>query len=201
MKNDLQPYSIIPLLNSVLTLKWQYLSLRSDCPGPGWLQTLCLCKQAHEGRKMLRGETGDQALLEIPFPQQACLVLGPAEAHIKGAAVVLITPPPSVFLYVLLSFCVFTSSLLFPFIYMFLSPPRKEQLSGFILRKWSKSYDCAAQLQRCVRTSDWTAWIKPRLDASAHVLHRWEDIFRTCGQTCAQLMSKSEVKTPPPHHH
>lgn len=42
---------------------------------------------------------GEQAALEIPFPQQACLVLdtrGPAEAHIKEVAAVLIILPLSV---------------------------------------------------------------------------------------------------------
>lgn len=29
-----------------------------------------------------------ETMLEIPFPPQACLMLGPTEAHIKGAAAV-----------------------------------------------------------------------------------------------------------------
>ncbi|KAJ4928690.1 hypothetical protein JOQ06_004316, partial [Pogonophryne albipinna] len=54
-------------------------------------------KQSCEG---VRQETR----LEIPFPQQASDTQGPAEAHIKGAAALLITLPPSVFLYVSVSF-------------------------------------------------------------------------------------------------
>lgn len=78
-------------------------------------------------------------MLEIPFPQQACLVLdtqGPAEAHIKGAAAVLIILPPSVFLYVLLSFCVFTSSpSLSVSIYIHVSFTTEEQLSLLFKKK------------------------------------------------------------------
>lgn len=68
---------------------------------------------AHRGSEGWGGETGDQAALEIPFPRQACLVLdtqGPTEAHIKGAAAVLIIVPPAVFLYVSVSSCLSSSS-------------------------------------------------------------------------------------------
>ncbi|KAI9545975.1 hypothetical protein NQZ68_032057 [Dissostichus eleginoides] len=66
-------------------------------------------KQSYEG---VRQETR----LEIPFPQQASDTQGPAEAHIKGAAALLITLPPSVFLYVSVSFTPSPRSL-FPFIH------------------------------------------------------------------------------------